>query len=69
MTAVPPHGGDPAIILTSTDDAVIGAADDSEGGLDAKTKMTLGVGEYELQVFNLGPDEGSFELLIQRVDK
>ena len=68
VTAVPPDHGDPAIILTSTDDVVLGAADDSEGGLDAKTKMTLGEGEYELQVFNLDTGKGSFELLIERVD-
>ena len=69
VTAVAPHHGDPALILTSTGDAVLGAADDSEGGLDAKTKMTLGEGEYELQVFNLDTGKGSFELLIDRVDE
>lgn len=69
VTAVPPHHGDPAIILTSTDDTVLGAADDTEVGLDAKIKMALGEGKYELQVFNLEPGEGSFELLIELVEE
>lgn len=68
VTAVSPDYGDPAIILTSTDDAVLGAADDTEEGLDAKITMALGEGKYELQVFNLEPGKGSFELLIDRVE-
>lgn len=69
VTAVAPHHGDPALILTGTDNAVLGAADDTEGGLDAKTRMILGEGNYELEVFNLEPGKASFELLIDRVDE
>lgn len=68
VVAVPPYFGDPAIVLsTTTDEDIIGVSDDTEGGLDSKIEMAFEEGEYAIRVLSLGEDQGSFELLIEKI--